>query len=159
METFFQIGFFILFPVVYIYLAIFDVRYNIIEKLTKFYVYSDPSFGNGNKYTRYHWEALNYSKFIRKRPVFLAMLKEMAFLVGIPVFAGLFAIFIFGIMPAKSPEESHINMLLMANTTAGYYAFAIIVFIYHRTCFRKYKDKAAMEKNLWEAKSILSGEK
>lgn len=147
---------FILMPLCYAYLVIFGVRDTIIEKLTNLYIYTDPSFANRSKYTRGDWDSLNHAGFIRKTPIIFALMKKGILIIGIPFMSSLFSIFLFGIIPVNSNEESLTNISLMVLTVVLYYIFAILVIVYHRLSFENYKEKATMEKNLWEAKSILT---
>lgn len=155
METFNWICF-VLMPLCYAYLVIFGVRDTIIYKLTNLYIYTDPSFANRSKYTRGDWDSLNHMRFIRKTPILFALMKEGILILTIPFMASLFSVFLFGILPVNSPEESDINLKILILTIGIYYIFAVLVIIYHKLSFYSYKEKAMMEKNLWEAKSIIA---
>jgi hypothetical protein len=139
----------------YFYFVIFEVRNTIIEKLTNYYIYSDHNFAKKSKRTTNDWDSLDHGNFFKKWPLIFVLLMKSYLIIGVPFFAALFAVFIFGKVPINSDIESNINIQIMINTIVCYYLFAFIGIIYHVFSLKKYKEKASENKSYWEAKSIL----
>jgi len=156
MHTIFIIGFCAT-ATYYLYMVIFDVRNTLIDKLTNLAIYNDAGFRNRKKYIKEDWDLLKYRGFLRKRPIIFAMFaKEGILLLIMPFIAGLFGIMAFGHVPGHSLKDADLNAEVGLIIAGSYYFFAIAGCIFHAIYYKKYKDKAMMEKLRLEGRSIIS---
>ena len=147
--------FYVLFPIYYVYIVVFQLKKTAIQTLVNMYIYKDKDFTGWKEEIYHDWDSLNYGKFFGSKAGFLAVKKEFAFIFGLPFLAGLFGIFLFGNVPNKNFTESHHNIMIWMGVVICYYAFGVVVMCYHLFQFDNYKTQASQDKNLREVQNIL----
>lgn len=140
METFSWIALIVL-PVLYVYMAVFNIKDTIISKLSKLHIY----YSTESELKKGDWDSLNHSNFIKRAPVLFVLLINAAFLLGLPFIAGLFSVILFGAIPDLDINDPYQNLRIFGNTIVAYYLTAVVAIIYHLISFPKYKEIASIQ--------------